>query len=222
MLGYAARRSTAGARPSSPQAMLLIISAHVALIAVVMSAKMDLPPRIKVPATLIDWVPAPVPPPPAPTVKPRIEPRTSEPQVDHPDARVPTRPADGAQVETGGTTAGPGPIAFGGTGALPSFPPPLSTPIRRDARLLTPPWEIKPPYPESKLLSEEEATLTLRLTIDERGRVVDVQPVGRADPAFLAAARRHLIAHWRYQPASEDGRPIDSSVVVTLRFQLDG
>jgi len=52
--------------------------------------------------------------------------------------------------------------------------------------------------------------------------VVAVDPVGRADPVFLAAARRHLIKNWRYRPASEDGRAIGSSLVITLRFQLDG
>ena len=52
--------------------------------------------------------------------------------------------------------------------------------------------------------------LRLKLTIDPRGRVIAVDPVGKADPAFLAAARRHLIAHWRYKPATEDGRAIAS------------
>ena len=66
-----------------------------------------------------------------------------------------------------------------------------------------------------------EAVLRLRLTIDDRGRVTAVEPVGRADPVFLAAARRHLLAHWRYKPASENGRPAASSTVITLRFQLD-
>jgi protein TonB len=46
--------------------------------------------------------------------------------------------------------------------------------------------------------------------------------VGAADRVFLEAARRHLIAHWRYRPATEDGRPIASSVVISLRFLLDG
>ena len=64
--------------------------------------------------------------------------------------------------------------------------------------------------------------LTLRLSIDERGRVIGVEPVGRADRAFVEAARRHMMAHWRYAPASEDGRAIRSSVTVTMRFMLDG
>jgi len=53
-------------------------------------------------------------------------------------------------------------------------------------------------------------------------RVVAVDPVGRTDPLFLEAARRHLIAHWRYKPALADGQAVASSMVITLRFQLDG
>jgi periplasmic protein TonB len=68
---------------------------------------------------------------------------------------------------------------------------------------------------------DEEAVLRLRLSIDERGRVVAVEPLGRADPAFLAAARRHILRAWRYQPAMEGDRAIASSTVITLKFELD-
>ncbi|HVL78018.1 MAG TPA: energy transducer TonB, partial [Sphingomicrobium sp.] len=61
----------------------------------------------------------------------------------------------------------------------------------------------------------------LRLAIDERGRVTSVEPVGSADPAFLEAARRHILARWRYRPATEDGRAVASSTVVSLRFELN-
>ena len=56
-----------------------------------------------------------------------------------------------------------------------------------------------------KRRAEEEATLRLRLTIDARGRVIAVEPVGPADPSFLEAARRHILRAWRYKPATEDG-----------------
>jgi protein TonB len=98
---------------------------------------------------------------------------------------------------------------------------PTPTPVRTAARLLTSSADLKPPYPPSKLLTEEEADLRLKLTIDANGRVVAVEPVGRADPTFLAAARRHLLARWRFSPASEDGRPVVSTTVITLRFRLD-
>jgi protein TonB len=94
--------------------------------------------------------------------------------------------------------------------------------VKLGPQLATSASELKPPYPASKLITEEEATLRLKLMIDERGRVIAVDPVGNADRTFLEAARRYLIAHWRYKPATEDGRAVGSSMVITLRFQLDG
>jgi protein TonB len=100
-------------------------------------------------------------------------------------------------------------------------PTPRPAAANAAAQLLTPAARLKPPYPQSKLLSEEEAVLKLRLTIGADGRVTAVEPAARADPAFLDAARRHILAHWRYRPASAGGRAVGSSVVITLRFQLD-
>ena len=48
-----------------------------------------------------------------------------------------------------------------------------------------------------------------------------VEPLGRADSSFLAAARRHIIAQWRYRPATTDGRGVATTLVVSLRFRLD-
>ena len=222
MLAYASSRPSIGKRESSPNALLVVISVHVALIAVVMSAKMDLPARIHGEPIHVRFIPRPVDPPP------------SEPQpISHPVASpVPVplpQPLPPLPLPPNeGPTALPGPVnpvllGGGGTAIIPEVSHPLAlVPIHHDPRLLTPSSELKPPYPESKILSEEEAVLTLRLSIDERGRVIGVDPVGRADIAFLLAARRHLIAHWRYQPATDDGHAVASSTVITLRFELDG
>jgi protein TonB len=194
-----------------------VISAHVALLAVVMSAKMDLPQRIFHPPTTVVNFPKPDPtPPPTGESRPQTQPTITS--ITH----ATTQPFDNLPVDTAGATVNPGPTAGAGSAVIPVIPKTVLTPIHHDPRLLTPASEIKPPYPASKLLSEEEAVLTLRLTIDDRGRVVAVDPIGRADRAFLDAARRHLIAHWRYQPATEDDRAIASSITVTLRFELDG
>lgn len=215
MLAYAANRPVAGKRLSSPPAMLLIISAHVALIALAMSVTMEISrhrihdgPLIEIP---ID------PPPPNGTIVKKTDARTVEPTRSDTQTKL---PPVGGQVLGGDTSTGPGPVAAGGE-SFPGFPP-IAAPVHHDARLLTPPSELRPPYPESKILSEEEATLQLRLTISDSGRVTAVDPVGPADPVFLAAARRYLLAHWRYQPATEDGRAIATSIVISLRFQLDG
>lgn len=180
-----------------------------------MSAKMDLPIPSPFPPTVVDLIPEPEVPPENPPPRPNREVRPSvierlpsvvslpQPEMPVIDARPPPDSS---------------PVVVPETGAGPARAP---APVRAGPRFVTPPSKLKPPYPLEKRRFEEEAVLRLRLAIDERGRVTAVEPVGRADPVFLAAARRHVIANWRYQPASEDGRPIASSTVVTLRFQLD-
>jgi protein TonB len=220
MLAYAANRPIVGARKPAPNAMLAIIGIHVAAIAVLMSAKMELPPHPFDRPTIIDFIQPPKTPPPNPVHAPTTKPMptaAADPQVPVPPVNLTPDPP------VGPTSFDPGILGGGGTAVIPEIARPVvHYPVKLGPRLATPEAELKPPYPQSKLLTEEEAVLNLKLTIDQNGRVVAVDPIGRADDAFLAAARRHLLAHWRYKPASEDGRPISSSTVITLRFQLDG
>ena len=221
MLAYAATRSTPVERRPHPNAMLAIIAAHVAVAALVMSAKMDLPKRIfHEPPIKIDLIHEEDPPPPNP-IRNTTKPQPQQPiTLTHPEPLLPLPTPPGPVVPSSGN-ARPEPMGEVAVN-LPVYHPAVHNPVKHGAALLTSGEDLKPPYPSSKLLTEEEAVLTLRLSIDERGRVVAVEPVGKTDPVFLAAARRHLLAHWRYRPASEDGRPLASSAVITLRFQLDG
>ena len=218
MLAYAAHRRRIAQRHSAPHVMLVIIVGHIALIAAVMSAKMDVPDRIR-DITKVELIRVP-PPPPKHVPPPKQMPKPSESRIDRLPAIVPVPQPRVDPID-------PRPIP-----ALPSLPAvrplpnpepriaPVPAPVRVGPRFATPADAVRPPYPASKIASDEEAVLRLRLSIDPRGRVVAVEPVGRADPAFLAAARRHLLAHWRYKPATEDGRAIASSTVITLRFEL--
>ena len=221
MLDYAAGRRRIAERPSSPNAMLFIISAHVALLAAVMSAKMDLPAKLLNPPTKIDLIPEPTPPPPQPV-------RSQSPQPHHilqpqpqPQPKVTSEATVDPTIETN-PSIDFSKIVGPDSNPTPKPQPQATAPVRHEAQLLTPPWELKPPYPATKLASEEEATLTLRLTIDDRGRVIAVDPVGPADRAFLDSARRYIIAHWRYAAATVDGRATASNLTITLRFELDG
>ena len=220
MLAYAKNRPLVGKRQSSPHAMLVVIAMHVALIAGVMSAKIDLPKRISHRLIIVDLLPEPTPPPPNMTVKTPAA-KMTQIAIDQPARNVPLPHFDPIPVDPGPTV----PASIAGTGSLvtPALPNiVMGAPVRHGPKLLTPPSELRPPYPPSKILSQEEAVLRLRLTISDAGRVTAVDPIGFADREFLDAARRYLIAYWRYQAATEDGRPVSSSSVITLRFQLDG
>lgn len=223
MLAYAASRPRIGVRQSSPNTLLFIILGHIVLLAVAMSVKEALPPLIDHKPITVIPVSIDKPPPPIPTETPQPKhpvtattPRETHQQqqvATVPDPFVPFGGASG-----GGTIPGTGEVPLP---PLPPLPPAPPAGISRGATLLTSPAELKPPYPQSKLIAEEEATLKLRLTIDEQGHVVAVDPVGRADPVFLASARRHLMAHWRYKPAMKEGQAIPTSIVISLRFELD-
>ncbi|HYI43753.1 MAG TPA: energy transducer TonB [Sphingomicrobium sp.] len=209
-------------RKPYPRALIVIVAAHAAAITAVMLAKMDLPVRVMPAPTEVDLIPLPKEPPPNPP-EPRPQPEPGRSVIDRPVAVVPVPVPSVPAVD-----ATPTPIpdlrpdigtrlATNPAVTIPVVPPP----VRTGPRFATPDSRLRPPYPLNKIDTGEEAALRLRLSIDERGRVTAVEPVGSADPSFLGAARRHLIAHWRYRPATEGGRPVASSTVITLRFELE-
>ena len=210
-------------RRRHPKALLLIVGGHVALIGAVMTARMAVPIIQHDPPIIVD--PIPIPPDPPPNPEPPQKTDQAQPPIEHPyvpPTKVPVPTFDGPQVDT---TLIPMPPDFGpvvGTNPNPTPVPKPPLPIARTGpRFITPNNLIEPPYPDDKRRAEEETTLRLKLSIDERGRVVAVEPLGRADRSFLEAARRHLLANWRYKPATEDGKAVASSTVITLTFRLE-
>jgi len=223
MLAYAASRRRSVEHRPAPQAMLFILVGHIAVIAAVMSAKMDLPAKVVRTITQVELIDLPKPPDP----KPQPQPNSNPPQstLDRPPVIIPVpQPVPDMTDSRPVSLPQPGDLIGPRVDPLPQPDPGPKVepaPVRVGPRFATPASAVRPPYPPSKIASEEEAVLRLRLSIDASGRVVGVEPVGRADPAFLAAARKHLLAKWRYEPATENGRAIASSTVITLRFQLD-
>lgn len=219
MLAYAANRPQFAARPPSPRTLLLVIAVHIAAVVVLLTMKTDLPQAIARQPIIVNLLPD-KPPPPAHVVKPttpRPQPEVAptETQVVTPPLQVPVIDVNPKLPDIRDLI---GPNIPTTTNVEPRQVVPLAPTI---ARLLTPQSELRPPYPQSKLMTGEETTLYLRLAINDQGRVVSVDPVGAADRVFLEAARRYLIAHWRYQPATRDGQPVATNVTITLRFELD-
>lgn len=213
MLAYAPRRER---RRFSPTALALIIGVHAAAIVAVMSAKLAID-RHKEPPIIVSTLPL-TPPPDPPKPQPKSQPTKTTYTSPTPPLPLPPRPGPSAEP----LPPDPPPPLPPGGGTGTSLPPPRPTPIVHSGpRFATAPEDIRPPYPDSMRAAEREAVLRLRLSIDERGRVIAVDPVGKADPAFLASARRHILKAWRYTPAMEGDRAIASSTVITLEFKLD-
>jgi protein TonB len=228
MLAYAANQRSR--RRLSPSALLLIGAGHAIAIGLLITAKMH-----------IDWPAPPVKtqvynvplPPPTEQPKPKPQPKVQQeallppPSDSHVDRIPPViqNPLPSNSFDVGPAINSQVPdIGPALEATLPPTLPPLPQPaavIRVGPRASTPADLLRPPYPESKRRTEEEAVLRLRLSIDERGRVTAVEPVGNVDAAFLSSARSHLIRYWRYRPATEDGRAVASSLTITLRFELE-
>jgi protein TonB len=219
MLAYAAHVRPAGPT-GSPRALTLILAGHAVLIGAVMTAKMDvIPAGIFQPTEIVNIPIPPPPPPPKPDADPKPVPQNSFIQAPPKEVYMgPTTPI--LPLDQGPQLSAITPVIGSGTNILP-IDPSRHVPVRIAAVFKTPESALRPPYPLSKLRNEEEATLKLRLSIDARGRVTSVEPVGAADPEFLAAARRHIIRAWRYKPATVDGVVVPTSTVISLAFRLE-
>ena len=221
MLAYAPRSA---ARSGSPRTLLLVAAGHVVALALVLTARSEFAPKVPIDPTDVIFVKPIKPPPPFPPADP-TEPRPpSQSTLDIPPRIVPTPTPPSGPLAEGPPKTALDPIP--GSATVPQ--PPLLLPeplvpatVRKAARFITPADQVRPPYPASKQRLGEEASLRLSLAIDARGRVTSVSSVGAADAAFLEAARRHIVRHWRYQPASEAGSAIASTIVVTLTFKLE-
>ena len=212
-------------RPRSPSGLAIVIVAHVAAISALALSKMDVPTPEIIGPLKIRNIALPKDPPPLPP-EPKVEPREI-PQhktvMTRPDPIVKTDappildlPKQQA-VDITWVNTKIGPID------VPRDPPPpkpLPDPVRMEARL-DPRSELLPPYPDEEIRAEREGAVTIKVLIGTDGRVKRAEKVSAASDAFWRETYRHVLRNWRFKPATVDGRPVESSRTMTLRFVLD-
>lgn len=211
-------------RHQSPTALTMVVLLHGAALAALAMAKMDMPvPEIFDPTEveLIKLKPVPdeIPPEPIKDVKPRQIERIERivPVPQPPEARPELtfnridKPIESVPEPTF-TRVEPQPEPK---------PEPRPDPVRRDAQI-DPRSELKPPYPSNEQRMGVEGSVTVRVTIGPDGKVKGAQKVRATNDAFFQATLRHALRNWRFKPATVDGRPIESSKVMTLHFSLEG
>ena len=148
-------------RKRHPRALILIVGAPAALLAAVMTVKMDLPGRFDPTKTEVKLIP--LPPEPAPN-PPAADPRQKQVVTRTPQI-VPLPQPDLPAVDRAPL---PLPLPDPGPRVGPSVEP-APIPPRTGPRFATPASKLRPPYPLEKRRLEEEAVLRLKLAIDERG-----------------------------------------------------
>jgi protein TonB len=78
-----------------------------------------------------------------------------------------------------------------------------------------------PRYPVPARRAGMQGTVTLRVLVDTRGKPQDVVVVhGSGHPLLDRAARRKVLADWRFEPARVNGRRVPAWALVPVVFQL--
>jgi protein TonB len=79
----------------------------------------------------------------------------------------------------------------------------------------------RPPYPPIEKRLGHEGTVSLRLMISADGTVTDaIVTRSSGYPALDAAAVAWITSHWRYRPATRDGKPVTSQANANMKFEL--
>lgn len=79
-----------------------------------------------------------------------------------------------------------------------------------------------PPYPRDSVRNGDEGLVMLQVLVDIDGRPLEVEIVdGSGHRELDQAARRHVLANWRFRPATRDGHPVQAIGLVPIDFKLD-
>jgi len=80
-------------------------------------------------------------------------------------------------------------------------------------------WKSEPEYSEEARRTKIQGTVMLRIEIDERGQVRSVS-VTQGLGLGLDERAIEAVRHWKFRPASRNGKPAVSSALVEVNFRL--
>jgi protein TonB len=79
-----------------------------------------------------------------------------------------------------------------------------------------------PPYPVDAIRSSLTGTVLLRVLVDVDGKPIDVRIERSSSHRMLdVAARKQVMAKWRFRPAMQDGRTVQAIGLIPVDFHLD-
>ena len=105
-----------------------------------------------------------------------------------------------------------------------AFDPPAGTTSRPGCMNPVPPRKNRnadPHYPEQDKLARNQGRVGLYAKIDSAGVPQNLGVVLSAAPG-LNAASLEAVRQWRYEPATCDGRPVETEVIVEVNYELSG
>ena len=79
---------------------------------------------------------------------------------------------------------------------------------------------VQPEYPTLARQAEIEGIVTLKVTINERGRVMRVSVI-RSDASIFDKVAMEAMKQWEFEPAEQSGNPVKSTISIPLQFTLN-
>ena len=205
----------------SPASLAAVIGLHGAALAAVMIygtytfVKQD-PHRTTVINVTDPQIPPPEPPPPP-------QPREAQvPQeASHMTVVPPIAPLNQGPVAPPAPPTPPQPPAPPGPQLALNTTPALPPPVRRAAQV-DPNYRdaLQPPYPRDMETAGRNGSVRVRITIGTDGRVSAIEQLTATDPSFWRVTERQARNRWRFRPATVDGRPVVSTMVMTVTFRI--
>jgi protein TonB len=79
-----------------------------------------------------------------------------------------------------------------------------------------------PSYPQASRLRGEQGRVSLLVQVDMAGRVMGVSVLNSSGFPALDRAAEEAVRRWRFEPATQDGRPVFATATVGITFRLEG
>lgn len=203
-----------GQRIAANAGAIALNGAMLLLLLMPLAAPQLLPERAPPPD--VTWIertpPRPVVPIPVPVVKAPVvaQPAATStlPQSISPPAVVAAEPGDIALPSLPTTEPEPGAGTIG--------PPATQTGMQLQYAFAPP-----PKYPREALREGQRGTVLLQVLVGIHGQVLQVGIARSSGHRSLDnAARRHVLARWKFQPALRDGQPVQALGLVPVEFAL--
>jgi protein TonB len=85
---------------------------------------------------------------------------------------------------------------------------------------LIPLVRIAPRYPREALVSGKTGFVTIKLTVDEDGKVIDATISNSKPPKVFDKAALQAVLRWKFKPRVVNGVPVQQVGTTTIEFNL--
>lgn len=205
----------------SPTSLALVVTLHAAAFgALILYGTTNFSPQDRSGIKIID-IPRPTPPPPVPPPPPRPQQaqQNDTPTVTQPVLPTITPPIV-AQI-TPPTIYHPPLTPTGPRIEIADATPVIPEPVRRAAEIDSRYRDaLQPPYPREQEAAQRTGSVRVRITIGTDGRVTAIEQLFATNDSFWRVTERQARSRWRFRPATVDGRPVVSTMLMTVTFRI--